>query len=487
MATSCRVCQRDDGARTIDVASLSEESGLSISLMLSYCAQVEVSNGEQICSECLMNLETAFNFRKQCRQTSAPATPHAGSTDQKPFQCCVPCCIMTATSMRDLVLHSTKLHRVERATNTAQQKTELVSTSCPICCVGFASVCAMKNHSETQNIQWTKLKCDKCQMVCQNTVKYAEHRVERCTGVPVEAVGEDHAMECDNENTCDLDGKIKRAMQVVKTGKRFMIKLTESEVHILTETSYPLLGQLEELLASYDETSKIFYVCGTCGFQSLLKNYILQHIATSHDCHGFYHALKSFDPTQEEPWLSCASCHFVATNPISIMQHQNKDKHSGIKSVPPQSSKPEPAPETEQCIEIGESIKVETPQITAKVKPHKSSSHPVTKRVIPKAPGKMKPHRPRPEKKHETLLCRCGLMFTQQTLLSRHMDYYCQRRFEPISPAPAQQKVKNVLQCDGCLRILRSPSDVARHQQNTCPAYRKQRLGARYSASAAEL
>ncbi|KAL9707932.1 hypothetical protein quinque_011450 [Culex quinquefasciatus] len=304
MATSCRVCQRDDGARTIDVATLSDESGLSISLMLSYCAQVEVSNGEQICSECLMNLETAFNFQKQCRQTSAPATPQVETTDQKPFQCCVPCCVVTATSMRDLVLHSTKLHRVERAANTAQQKTELVSTSCPICCVGFASVAAMKNHSERLNIQWAKLKCDKCKMVCENTVKYAEHRVEQCTGVAVEAVEEDHVMECDNENTCDLD-----------------------------------------------------------------------------------------------------------------------------------------------------------------------------------APGKMKPHRPRPEKKHETLLCRCGVMFTQQTLLSRHMDYYCQLRFEPISPA--QQKVKNVLQCDGCLRILRSPSDVARHQQNTCPAYRKQRLGARYSASAA--
>lgn len=75
MDTCCRTCSRNDNFQGISVDAISENNQEPVYLMLIYCTQLQFSNRDsfpqQICYDCMTNLDAAYSFWKQCRQADS--------------------------------------------------------------------------------------------------------------------------------------------------------------------------------------------------------------------------------------------------------------------------------------------------------------------------------------------------------------------------------------------------------------------------------
>uniref|UniRef100_A0A1Q3F5B9 Putative c2h2-type zn-finger protein n=1 Tax=Culex tarsalis TaxID=7177 RepID=A0A1Q3F5B9_CULTA len=166
MDTNCRTCARRDEFQGVSVNSISDSHQEPIYLMLIYCTQLQFSTNDtfpqQICPECLVLLDGAFTFWKQCRQTDANFRFGVRSADlgegvasikmvalpetvTETYHCCIPKCSKVAPSLVELEEHAKEEHFLKRR-GFELRRSRHHAHICSVCLAGFETMPSWEMH-----------------------------------------------------------------------------------------------------------------------------------------------------------------------------------------------------------------------------------------------------------------------------------------------------------------------------------------------------
>lgn len=185
MDTNCRTCTRRDEFQGVSVNSISESHQEPIYLMLVYCTQLQVSSckcctnfdailranllqfstndtlPQHICPDCLVLLDGAFTFWKQCRRTDTnfrygvalnPDDDGGVIPAIKPiampkmtFHCCIPKCSKVTSSLDELEEHAKQEHFLKRR-GFELRRSRCHAHVCSVCLAGFETLASWEVH-----------------------------------------------------------------------------------------------------------------------------------------------------------------------------------------------------------------------------------------------------------------------------------------------------------------------------------------------------
>ncbi|XP_062548830.1 uncharacterized protein LOC134213615 [Armigeres subalbatus] len=380
MENNCRICCRTESFDPVWLNSWSESFKETIMDMFTYCTQLEVSSGDKlpqkICNACLKNLSSAFQFRKQCRQSNAifhdllrrmesseiphrvapgESKPNIGieqvdvsfmeqlqaintdrieqqSDDEKSdqpekkplfFMCCFKRCNERTKEYDKLKEHATKCHKARRHGNAMRRQKDH-RLICNICLGGFSNRSLWKIHQRRIKIRHELHDCIRCGETFDSEEKLALHDgPSGCrpdTGEEFNETNKESALE--NE-------LIRRIVEAKGTDD--LLRISQEEYKIVKNRTF--VDRLHQKELKYSKKQiKLYYACKSCIFQAASVGEMEYHFKSGTCSQGYSFAI-GFCPLviRQMKSLKCEACNYQCYRNRNMREHQSNQNHQGVR------------------------------------------------------------------------------------------------------------------------------------------------------------
>ncbi|XP_065094035.1 zinc finger protein 62-like [Ochlerotatus camptorhynchus] len=278
MDAYCRTCSGVGDTRVFNLSTVSQISSVRIEDMLIYCTQLEVTPEDnlpqQICFNCFMSLNSAFEFRKLCYKSDNAFRETLQTTLQE----------MEIVPKLDV---NQITDQCPAGVMIKQECLELDEFTISI--IGDIENCSDSNdfptHDQMQNEARKKYSCEKCDFTTDSANIFKRHKNRKH---PVQIrktdnVGPDSLKAC---------SQVKRMRTIYKCGECFFqnYSVTKLRIHQASKGHTKLTTYRGVLpLRRFDERKA--YTCPHCGARFGYKENVNKHIQVA--CRAFHNnALK---------------------------------------------------------------------------------------------------------------------------------------------------------------------------------------------------
>lgn len=420
---------------------------------------------QQICCNCLVNLNIAYTFRKQCRKADAilrqmlppslsPISENTTENDTAPipiaFHCCVIRCRRKESSLAKLELHAKNKHAKQRSLNELKRRNKQ-NFVCPICMIAFSTADALDIHKTHSQEKHT---CIACNMTFRLPIHLAKHRAEVCEAFNIPPVSETHQelFVITDLHTPEINESLsRRLLQCVQLGEQLVMRLNEDELRLVQENDCDFLTEFNTSnMQTLGKRVTLFEICKDCSFRTQSHEEMEEHLQNK-SCSGFSHVLGLCEIIP--PLVECESCGFKTKKLSDLERHQHTWQHYGIRSV--------------ECPNYDTAMRKYS--FDAKLELLRNQLKQQKKKRELKYHDSKNQLAKRKTKKNS---CNgCGYVFSNQFNLQRHINRSCPGATAKKSAVilPVKKTVDGAYQCQFCKVKCLYRNNLNRHLRINCP------------------